>query len=355
MIIQSLHKFLKEERLKVLGKWDNLCYNVPFIKKREERREKRAFLSFFFLLFTFSFYLSPQHLNAQDSIPSPVDVNERNNFEFQQHFFRALSDKAIFNYKNAIEHLEKCNKILPNNTAVLFELSKNYTQLGRNPEALDYIDMALTNDPSNLWMLEHKVTILRKLANFEDAIITQQKIVEKHPKKKQVLVYLHLQNKDVEAAKTVLSELREAKLLNAQLRKIEENLTARTVKVVASNKTSKNIDAKSLFEKEKSFVNLKTLLDELATEKNSDLLKYSEEGLTLFPAQPFVYLMNGKAYNNNKNFKKALVSLQNGIDFVIDNNEIEAKFYLEMARSYHGLNDIKNSNSYKNKAAKILK
>ena len=329
MIIQSLHKTSREKRRK----------NSLFSK---------TLLFFFFLLFS-------SFLNAQDSIPSAVDVNERNNFEFQQHFFKALSDKAIFNYKNAIEHLEKCNKILPNNTAVLFELSKNYTSLGRNPEALSYIDMALTNDPSNLWMLEHKVTILRKLANFEDAIITQLKIAEKYPKKKQVLVYLHLQNKDVDAAKTVLSELREAKLLNAQLRKIEENLIARTVKVVASNKISENVDSKSLFEKERSFINLKTLLEELATENNSDLLKYSEEGLTLFPAQPFVYLMNGKAYNNSKNFKKALVSLQNGIDFVIDNNEIEAKFYLEMARSYHGLNDIKKSNSYKNKAAKILK
>lgn len=329
MIIQNLHKTSREKRRK----------NSLFSK---------TLLFFFFLLFS-------SFLNAQDSIPSAVDVNERNNFEFQQHFFKALSDKAIFNYKNAIEHLEKCNKILPNNTAVLFELSKNYTSLGRNPEALSYIDMALTNDPSNLWMLEHKVTILRKLANFEDAIITQLKIAEKYPKKKQVLVYLHLQNKDVDAAKTVLSELREAKLLNAQLRKIEENLIARTVKVVASNKISENVDSKSLFEKERSFINLKTLLEELATENNSDLLKYSEEGLTLFPAQPFVYLMNGKAYNNSKNFKKALVSLQNGIDFVIDNNEIEAKFYLEMARSYHGLNDIKKSNSYKNKAAKILK
>ncbi len=329
MIIQNLHKTSREKRRK----------NSLFSK---------TLLFFFFLLFS-------SFLNAQDSIPSAVDVNERNNFEFQQHFFKALSDKAIFNYKNAIEHLEKCNKILPNNTAVLFELSKNYTSLGRNPEALSYIDMALTNDPSNLWMLEHKVTILRKLANFEDAIITQLKIAEKYPKKKQVLVYLHLQNKDVDAAKTVLSELREAKLLNAQLRKIEENLFARTVKVVASNKISENVDSKSLFEKERSFINLKTLLEELATENNSDLLKYSEEGLTLFPAQPFVYLMNGKAYNNSKNFKKALVSLQNGIDFVIDNNEIEAKFYLEMARSYHGLNDIKKSNSYKNKAAKILK
>ncbi|CAM1345756.1 tetratricopeptide repeat protein [Tenacibaculum crassostreae] len=308
-------------------------------------------ISFFFLLFS-------SFINAQDSIPSAVDTNEANNFIFQQHFFKALSEKAIFNYKNAIESLEKCNEVIPNNTAVLFELSKNYEKLGRNPEALNYIDLALNNESSNLWMLEHKVTILRKLADFDKAILTQQKIAETHPKKKQLLVFLHLQNKNVEAAKKVLAELKEAKLLNARLRKIEERLTASKANTTSQpqpKETEANLDAKSLFEKEKSYISLKMLLEKLAVENDADLLKYSEQGLSLFPAQPFVYLMNGKALNNNKKYKKALESLQNGIDFVIDNNEIEAKFYLEMSTAYLGLNDVKKSNSYKDKATKLLK
>lgn len=328
MIIQNLHK-----------------------KLIEKRRKNILIISFFFLLFS-------SFINAQDSIPSAVDTNEANNFIFQQHFFKALSEKAILNYKNAIESLEKCNEVIPNNTAVLFELSKNYEKLGRNPEALNYIDLALNIEPNNLWLLEHKVTILRKLANFDEAIITQQKIAETHPKKKQLLVFLHLQNKNVEAAKKVLVELKEAKLLNARLRKIEERLTAsnkNTTNQPQPKKTEANLDAKSLFEKEKSYISLKMLLEKLAVENDADLLKYSEQGLSLFPAQPFVYLMNGKALNNNKKYKKALESLQNGIDFVIDNNEIEAKFYLEMSTAYLGLNDVKKSNSYKDKATKLLK
>lgn len=328
MIIQNLHK-----------------------KLIEKRRKNTLIISFFFLLFS-------SFINAQDSIPSAVDTNEANNFIFQQHFFKALSEKAIFNYKNAIESLEKCNEVIPNNTAVLFELSKNYEKLGRNPEALNYIDVALNNEPNNLWLLEHKVTILRKLADFDKAILTQQKIAETHPKKKQLLVFLHLQNKNVEAAKKVLAELKEAKLLNARLRKIEERLTAskaNTTNQPQPKETEVNLDAKSLFEKEKSYISLKMLLEKLAVENDADLLKYSEQGLSLFPAQPFVYLMNGKALNNNKKYKKALESLQNGIDFVIDNNEIEAKFYLEMSTAYLGLNDVKKSNSYKDKATKLLK
>ncbi|TDQ28707.1 tetratricopeptide repeat protein [Tenacibaculum caenipelagi] len=332
MIIQNLHKILKEKRS----------------EKREHGFSIRLVLSFFFLLFSF-------FLSAQDSIPPSVDIIEKNNLEFQQHFFKALSDKAIFNYQKAIEHLEKCNQILPNNKAVLFELSKNYDKLGRNPEALNYIDLALNEEPDNLWMLEHKVTTLRKMANFDDAIVAQKKIAVTHPKKKQLLVFLHLQNNNIKGAKKVLTELKEAKLLNARLRNIEEKLAKRDSITTQKEKTVVNIDTRSQFEKEKSFDNLKVLLEKLALNNDADLLKYSEEGLILFPAQPFVYLMNGKAHNNNKEFKKALESLQNGIDFVIDNNEIEAKFYLEMSKAYQGLNDIKKSNSYKNKAAKILK
>jgi tetratricopeptide (TPR) repeat protein len=322
------------------------------LERRREKREKKFFskviLSFFFLFFSF-------FLNAQDSIPASVNIAEKNNIEFQQYFFRALSDKAIFNYQKAIQNLEKCNRILPNNKAVLFELSKNYEKLGRNPEALSYIDLALEIEPNNIWMLEHKVFILRKLANFDDAIIAQQKIATTNPKKKQLLVFLHLQNKDVTSAKKVLAELKEAKLLNARLRSIERKINARKTTEAQPKKITENLDPKSLFEKEKSYNNLKTLLDKLASENDVELLKYSEQGLALFPAQPFVYLMNGKAFNNNKDYKKALQTLQNGIDFVIDNNEIEAKFYLEMSKAYQGLNDVKKANSYKNKAEKILK
>ncbi|WGH74507.1 hypothetical protein P8625_10400 [Tenacibaculum tangerinum] len=305
-------------------------------------------MSFFFILYSFFLY-------AQDSIPAAVTIAENKNIEFQQSFFKALSDKATFNYKKAIEHLEQCNRIFSNNKSVLFELSKNYEKLGRNPEALTYIDLALEEDPTNIWMLEHKVLILRKLANFNDAILTQEKIASVYPKKKRLLVFLHLQNNDRQAAQKVLAELKDAKLLNGRLRAIEKKLNARKTAIEEPKKLSENLDAKSLFEKEKSFDNLKALLIKLASESDSDLLKYSEYGITLFPAQPFAYLMNGKALNYNNAYKKALDTLQNGIDFVIDDHEIEAKFYLEMSKAYQGLGDTKKATMYKNKAEKFLK
>ncbi len=317
-------------------------------KKRNQESGIKVFLSFFLILYSVFIY-------SQDSIPASVDLLEKNNIEFQDNFFKALSQKALFNYKKAIEYLENCNQLLPNNKSVLFELSKNYLKLARSIESLEYIQLALSKEPENLWMLEHKVTILRGIARFDEAIITQEKIVKNHPKKKQSLVFLHLQNRDIVAAKKVLSELKEAKLLNSRLRRIRERLTNRQPKVKKLKKKVINTDLHTVFEKEKSFNSLKLLLEKLTVNNHDDLLKYSEQGLALFPAQPFVYLMHGKALNNNNKYKKALQSLQNGIDFVIDNNEIEAKIFLEMAKAYEGLNDAKKAKLFKNKAIKILK
>jgi predicted Zn-dependent protease len=109
------------------------------------------------------------------------------------------------------------------------------------------------------------------------------------------------------------------------------------------------LDLETLFEKDKSFKTLTDLLNQLDKENSTRLLSYSEKGMSLFPAQPIVYLMNGKALNKNKEFKKAIESLENGIDFVIDDKSLENRFYNELIKAYKALGDSKNVNKYQKK------
>ncbi len=284
---------------------------------------------------------------CQDSIP------ETQNLKFQEYFFAAITQKAINNHQKAIENLEECNVIMPSNTSVLFELSKNYLKLNKTPQALAYINEALQLAPNNLWLLEHAVAVYKKQKNYSEAIVIQQKIAENHPKKKRQIVYLHLQNNDTESAKKVLSELAEAKMLNARLRRIQNRLTLlNNIENSYQNKTKTTENKgtiKEQFEKENSFTTLEKLLHQLDKKNNPELLKYSNKGLQLFPAQPFVYLMNGKALNKDKKHKKATESLQNGIDFVIDNETMEKSFYKELITAYKGLGDTKNVTKYQKK------
>ncbi|MFY7671892.1 tetratricopeptide repeat protein [Tenacibaculum sp. MEBiC06402] len=291
---------------------------------------------------------------GQDSIVLESSVSEKKLIQFEEHFFEAITQKAIDNYQNAIDNLEECNILLPNNKAVLFELSKNYYYLNKLPEALLYAQEALNLEKDNLWMLEHLVKIHKKNRNFDEAIIVQQRIAEKHPKKKRALVFLYLQNDNREGAIKILDQLAEAKMLDSRLRTIRKSMLLvktkppRPLRQAPKTNGTKE-DLKLLFEQKKSFKVLTELLDELDKENNTLLLNYSERGMSLFPAQPIVYLMNGKALNKNKQFKKAIESLQNGIDFVIDDKSLENRFYNELIKAYKALGDSKNVNKYQKK------
>lgn len=303
------------------------------------------------LLWCLLIFFTSQFSFAQDSIVLDASVSEKKMLKFEEFFFEAITEKAINNYQKAIDNLEECNTILPNNKAVLFELSKNYYYLNKIPEALIYGEEALSQEKDNLWILEHIVAIHKKNRNFSDAIKTQKIIAEKHPKKKRALVFLHLQNNDRASAIRVLDELAEAKMLDSRLRAIRESMfpMVKTRKLETKTQNSKEENLKILFKKDKSFKILTKLLNSLDKENDASLLSYSEEGMSLFPAQPIVYLMNGKALNKNKQFKKAVESLQNGIDFVIDDKSLKNRFYNELIKAYKGLGDSKNVIKYQKK------
>lgn len=288
-------------------------------------------------------------LFSQDNTVLQNTISEKNHLEFQEFFFKAVTEKAINNYQKAIHNLEECNTLLPNNKAVLFELSKNYLSLNKTQEALEYINEALLIEPNNIWLLEHLVAIHKKTKNYSSAIDVQEQIAKNYPKKKQEIVYLHLRNNDNKAAIKLLNELAEKKMLDSRLRRIRENLTKpkKNKTTVTSHEVKGTL--KEAFSKEKSFSTLQKLLKQLDTENNTELLNYSNEGMRLFPAQPLVYLMHGKALNKNKNHKKAVKSLQNGIDFVIDDVQMEKRFYTELLTSYKALGDQKNINKYQQK------
>ena len=79
-------------------------------------------------------------------------------------------------------------------------------------------------------------------------------------------------------------------------------------------------------------------------------LEYSSQGMKLFPVQPLFYLINGTSNNLINNPNKAIDSLELGIDFVINDNQLKYDFYLQLSESYKLLGKTKQYNEYFNKA-----
>jgi len=291
---------------------------------------------------------------SQDSIPKTENLKEENFLRFQDHFFKALAQKAIYNYKIAIRNLEKCNELKPKDVSVLFEMSKNYFLQKKFFEAEEYANQAIAIEPDNYWVLEHLSNIYMVSRNIKKAIPIREKIAKKNPNEREKRIYLYYQNNQVLKAKMLLSELEEEHQLTPGLISFKKRFIA----PVSVKKETKFLGLQDLieeFETNKSFESLHKILTLSVNTNTNVLLSYSHRGLELYPAQAFVYLMNAKAQNQHQNFKKAIEQLTNGIDFVIDNKMLEADFYDEMAKSYTGLGNKKEAIKNKNKALAIRK
>ena len=320
--------------------------NRKIIKSRERQFKnfRLALLYLFFILFSLKTV-------SQDSIPEQKDLTEEAELKFQQYFFKALSQKSIGNYSKAIENLEDCNQILQENTAVFFEFSKNYLALNKTLLAKEYINRALVKKPDNIWMLKHLVEIYVKERNYSKAIDVQQKVIAQNPKEKEYLVRLFLYNREYKKAVDLMNALEKHKALSTSLKMLKQSLEARKnigVKTESPNDVS---TLKKSFENEKSYKTLEKIL-KLSNDNINDLLKYSKLGIELYPSQSFVYLINGKTLNMQKEYKNALLILQNGIDFVIEDN-MEIDFYKEIAKAYNGLGNIDQENKYIKKAKQL--
>ena len=128
--------------------------------------------SIYFIIIGFLFTSSA--VFSQDSIPAQTNVKEKKLLQFQEYFFKALAQKAIENYQIAIQNLELCNEMSPNDISVLFELSKNHFQLNQRIEAIAYAKQAIKIDSENHWVLEHIVKVYKKDRNFKEAIKIQK-------------------------------------------------------------------------------------------------------------------------------------------------------------------------------------
>lgn len=325
---------------------------MNYRRKNINYRKKRQGL-IKFCLFSLFFFLNYYTFFAQDSIPIAKDLTEEKDLEFQGFFFKALTEKAIGNYQKAIENLEACNQILTNNTTVFFEFSKNYFFLNKTFLAKEYINKALENEADNIWMLTHLVAILKKERNFSKAIAIQKKVVDINPKKKENLVRLYVQNKDYKKALELLQDLENAQLLTSRLRYLKNNLENRK-NITKKKKVKQTVSKNNLFEQFEIDKKYKTLEKILKENKNNTavLLEYSKKGMDLFPAQPFVYLINAVALNEQKNYNEAISTLENGIDFVID-EKVETQFYKAYIKAYQGLGNVAKEEEYKKKMKKL--
>jgi len=300
--------------------------------------------------FFFGLLFNPFYIYSQDSISKVKETTEENYIKFQEFFFKSLSEKSIKNYQIAIQNLEECNAIFPNNKTVLFELSKNYLLLNKIREAKHYINNALLIDPSNFWMLKHLVTIQIKDKNYQEAIKTQLIIVKQKPYQRSELINLYYLNNEFMKALSLIHTFEEEYGLTTRLKRIKHKLMLRNKPQIVTPKVDSLPLLISDFESNPpSFNTLKNILTVAIKENIETYYIYSDLAIDLFPAQPFSYLSKGRALQRQGKHQEAIDFLEIGIDFIVETPLLEAQFYALLVNIYTSLNKTKKAIEYKMK------
>lgn len=100
--------------------------------------------------------------------------------------------------------------------------------------------------------------------------------------------------------------------------------------------------------------NLLLLQAYTATQQFQKLAQKSAEGMELYPAQGYFYYYFGLANNQLQQFHKAKEALETGIDFVLDDLDLEINFNLQLAEAYAGLGDFKMKDRFFAKANQLI-
>lgn len=96
-----------------------------------------------------------------------------------------------------------------------------------------------------------------------------------------------------------------------------------------------------------------TLLLQLYYGKLEEAKELVNLGVEKYPSQPFLYLIKGTLLAKEDKHKKAINAYNEGLDYIVDDQELERALYLKMARSYEQNGELDKANKYKTKGEKI--
>jgi tetratricopeptide (TPR) repeat protein len=159
-----------------------------------------------FYSFLFGMFVIPTTLLAQGEPKDTLALAEN---KFEESFYESLKQKGIENYDKAIESLEKCKDIQPENGIVYFELGKNYYSQKKYKDAYDNFEKAAKIDPKNRWAWVGMYDVCYDTRDFNQAIIIVEKLTEFKSDYKEDLVSLYMNTQQFDKALDLINQLNE--------------------------------------------------------------------------------------------------------------------------------------------------
>ena len=253
-------------------------------------------------------------LKLIDTYPSDIEALE------------ILSEVYLLNDEKAkaFEIFKKLAIIDPDNGRIHLTLADYYRENGDNNQSFEELKLAFKSTKLGI---DIKIQIL---VSYFQLLAVNDNMRQQANELSEILISTH---KESPKAHTVY-----ANILYAE-NKFQEAKTHYLI-VLEKDKTKSQVWSQVLF---------------IQAEQNdfSGMLKTSDEALTYFPTDPLFYYFNGVSNKWFKHNNEAILALEMGIEFVIDNEMLLLEFYSSLADLHHAMGNDNISDSLYEKVLDI--
>lgn len=306
------------------------------------KRESIWWYSLVLLVVTTQTFHAQENQEIQIEQSSEVFLEEYTD-QFQERFFEALKQKGIQNYDRAINLFLECKQIDPDNPTVAHELAKAYTLEKQYANAKAQAFEALRLDPDNYWYLNTLVGVLEaqgeKIEDNKDIVPFTEVSFQKH------LSLIYFRTGNYSKALTILSDLESSDFTQGLIRKINDSLA-----VASSEKQGEAINSKDDPNVDTQLLDYKKETEQLYLKgKFAECIVLAIEAKETYPLQPYFYYFQGAALLMEGNVKEAISNLEEGLEYVFDDDFLANKFYKTLSEAFTRIGDPSKAAMYANK------
>lgn len=295
-------------------------------------------------------------------------------------------------YKSALKLLDELDKEFGINADRDYLRNQVYNITGRDEDRIENLVERLNKNPENETNYLTLIYRYSETGETEKAFETAQKLLQVYPDSKLVhlaLYKFYLNKNETENAISSMKTALSAPEINADAKtkvlndfiifvskhpEYEKDLIDITAMVDGNKSFQTLVELAKYYlkveDKEKALMyfeeSLKlepnnfavikdVLLLQIDLNQDEKAIAKSQQALDLFPAQPILYLIKGVAHNKLKQGKKAIESLETGLDYIIDDPKMQADFYVQLSVAYKLTNNNSKSETFAKKAAALTK
>jgi len=295
-------------------------------------------------------------------------------------------------YKDALELLDELDKELGYSKDRDYLRNQVYDITGKDKDRIENLEERLKSDPDNELNYLNLIYRYSEIGKKDKAFKTAKDLLEFNPNSQLVhlaLYKFYLDDNDIENAissmKIVLTSPEinsdaKARVLNDFVNFVSKHPEYESELLEVTALTSEEKSPQTLLDLAKYYLksgdkpkalsyyeeilkeepnNYSVIKDVLLLQLDLNLdenaAERSERALELFPAQPVFYLINGVANNKLKQPKKAIKSLETGLDYIIDDVKMEIDFYTQLSIAYELDNNISKAKTFTKKAEALTK